>query len=85
MLFTVSHKFTEHLERRILSSAFFWNEIENEFKERGFDWTFIGNDEDAIQTTLDRLNKQRQGELYRHDCCSPQCKEKGSQPLGLNL
>lgn len=68
------------LDRKFVSSAFFWHEMEEEFRGRNIDWCFKGSDSDAMEAALAEINDLRQGGLYQHkeENCSSLCKEKGS-------
>ena len=67
------------LSRKTISSAFFWHEIEEEFREKRVDWCFKGSDSAAMEVALNEINDTRQGQLYVHqdENCSDLCKEKG--------
>ena len=43
------------------------------------DWCFEGSDSDAMEGALQKINDNRQGQLYIHEDrnCSALCKEKG--------
>lgn len=71
------------LSRKLMSSGFFWHEMEEEFRERNINWCFKGSDCAAMECALTEINNLRQGELYRHEegNCSPLCKEKGVSNL----
>ena len=70
----------ERLDRRVLSKAFFWHEIQEEIKERHVDWVFTGKTEESKDQFLDYVENCRRKELYVHneDDCSSLCKEKGT-------
>ena len=73
------------LTAKMISSAFFWHEIEEEFRERKVDWCFKGSDSDAMEGALSEINDNRQGQLYVHEDrnCSSLCKEKGNLPVSI--
>ena len=72
-------KFDARYDRKFVSSAFFWHELEEEVRERRRDWCFNGYDCENLDDAINAINDLRQGELYRHDeaNCSTLCKEKG--------
>lgn len=69
------------------SWAFFWHEVEEEFRERDLQWIFRGSDNDALENALEEIEDLRQGELYTHheESCSELCKAKGNNFFGYNV
>jgi len=67
------------LNRKIVSSAFYWYEVEDEIRERGIDWTFKGNKEDQLDSIMAEIDRLRCSELYKHteEDCSDICKKRG--------
>ena len=72
-------KFDARYDRKFVSSAFFWHEVEEEFRERDIDWCFKACEWNNLEEALNVINDFRKGELYKHDeaNCSTLCKEKG--------
>ena len=52
------------LNRKIVSNAFYWYEVEDEIKERGMNWTFKGNKEKQLDGKMAEIDHLRCGELY---------------------
>lgn len=76
----ISHNLAgQRLDRRALSKAFFWHEIEEEMRERSLDWAFVGKVDEAKDDFLVYVEKCRRKELYTHneEDCSPLCKKRG--------
>ena len=75
----------------MVSSAFYWQEIECELRERNLDWSFKGKLEDARDEFMNFVESKRRTENYAHPVtdCSQMCKERGnlykSTYFGLNL
>lgn len=72
-------KFDARYDRKFVSGAFFWHEVEEEFRTRNIDWCFKGNEGENLEEALNAINDLRKGELYQHEQanCSTLCKEKG--------
>ena len=64
----------------MVSSAFYWHEIESEIIERNLDWAFKGKLEDARDEFRKFIKSKRQTENYAHPVtnCSQMCKETGN-------
>ena len=67
------------LDRKMVSSAFYWHEIECEIMERNLDWYFKGKLEDARDEFMNFIESERRTENYAHPVkdCSQMCKERG--------
>lgn len=67
------------LDRKMVSSAFYWHEIESELMERNLDWSFKGKLEDARDEFMKFIESKRRTENYAHPVrdCSQMCKERG--------
>lgn len=68
------------LDRKMVSSAFYSHEMEEELKERNLDWAFVGKLEDARDNFMEYIESQRRLENYAHptENCSKMCKERGN-------
>ena len=64
----------------MVSSAFYWHEIECEIMERSLDWSFKGKLEDARDEFMKFIESKRRTENYAHPVkdCSQMCKERGN-------
>lgn len=60
-------KFDIRYDRKFVSAAFFWHEVEEEFRARGIDWCFKGYECDNMEEALNAINDMRKGELYKHE------------------
>lgn len=75
----------------MVSSAFYWHEMECEVMERKLDWSFKGKLEDARDEFMNFVENKRRTENYAHSVtdCSQMCKERGNRYkltyIGLNL
>lgn len=67
------------LNRKIVSNAFYWYEVEDEIRERGIDWTFKGNKEEQLDSIMAEIDHLRCSELYKHteEDCSDICQKRG--------
>ena len=68
------------LDRKMVSSAFYWHEIECEIMERNLDWSFKGKLDDARDEFMKFIESRRRTENYAHPVtdCSQMCKERGN-------
>ena len=82
------------LDQKMVSSAFFWHEIECEIMERNLGWYFKGKLEDARDDIMKFIKSKRRTENYAHPVkdCSQMCKERARYSniykltyFGLNL
>ena len=64
----------------MVSSAFYWHEIECEILERNLDWSFKGKLEDARDEFMTFIESKRRTENYAHSVkdCSQMCQERGN-------
>ncbi|XP_068713550.1 uncharacterized protein [Montipora foliosa] len=71
----------------MVSSAFYWHEIECEIMVRNLDWSFKGKLEDARDEFMKFIESKRRTENYAHPVkdCSQMCKERGSDPSDVNV
>jgi len=75
----VTKESVNRLDRKMVSSAFYWHEIECEIMERNLDWYFKGKLEDARDEFMKFIESKRRTENYAHPVkdCSQMCKERG--------
>ncbi|CAB4029260.1 Hypothetical predicted protein, partial [Paramuricea clavata] len=68
------------LDRRTVSSAFYWHEIEDELRKRNLsEWVFTGTKDENLDAVMKYIDQLRCGELYSHteEDCSDDCRKRG--------
>ena len=67
------------LDRRITSNAFIAHEVEEECRERGLQWRFLGEKDQAMDIFLEEVERLPSSEIYVHkkEDCSELCKKRG--------
>ena len=77
---------SNQLDRRTVSSAFYWHEIEEELRKRELlAWTFTGKKDENLDAVMKHVDVLRCGELYSHteEDCSDDCKKRGNTMILL--
>ena len=82
-LFTKPPQFSDvfcQLNRCTVSSAFYWNGIEQELRNRGLlEWTFTGSKDESLDGVMKYIDALRCSELYSRSEgeCSDDCRKRG--------
>ena len=67
----------------MVSSAFYWHEIEAEIHDRHLNWSFVGPIEESKDRFMEYIESKRRNEIYKHpeEECSEMCKKRGTRRM----